>query len=59
MADAATNQGHIAGAQFVVLRPTYPPRGQRVNVRHPLPESATLLAQLRAWGIDNRRYSAV
>jgi thiosulfate/3-mercaptopyruvate sulfurtransferase len=47
------NQGHIAGAQFADLeRDLSAPVSKGISGRHPLPEPAKLLAQLRAWGID-------
>jgi thiosulfate/3-mercaptopyruvate sulfurtransferase len=48
------NQEHIAGAQFADLESDLSaPVVKGQTGRHPLPEPATLLAQLRAWGVDN------
>jgi thiosulfate/3-mercaptopyruvate sulfurtransferase len=47
------NQGHIAGAQFVDLETDLSaPVVKGLTGRHPLPESAKFIAQLRLWGID-------
>lgn len=47
------NQGHIAGAQFVDLETDLSaPVVKGLTGRHPLPEPAKLIAQLRLWGID-------
>jgi thiosulfate/3-mercaptopyruvate sulfurtransferase len=46
-------QEHIAGAQFADLeRDLSAPVIKGQTGRHPLPEPAKLIAQLRAWGID-------
>lgn len=48
------NQGHIAGAHFADLeRDLSAPVIKGQTGRHPLPEPAKLIAQLRAWGINN------
>jgi thiosulfate/3-mercaptopyruvate sulfurtransferase len=48
------SQGHIAGAQFADLETDLSgPVSKGITGRHPLPEPAKLIAQLRAWGIDN------
>jgi len=47
-------QGHIAGAQFADLEHDLSApviKGQ--TGRHPLPEPAKLIAQLRTWGVNN------
>jgi thiosulfate/3-mercaptopyruvate sulfurtransferase len=48
------NQEHIAGAQFADLeRDLSAPVIKGQTGRHPLPEPAKLIAQLRTWGINN------
>lgn len=48
------NAGHIAGAQFADLeRDLSAPVRKGITGRHPLPSSATLIATLQAWGINN------
>jgi thiosulfate/3-mercaptopyruvate sulfurtransferase len=48
------HQGHIAGAQFADLeRDLSAPVIKGQTGRHPLPAPAKLIAQLRAWGINN------
>ncbi|NNB47271.1 sulfurtransferase [Pseudomonas chlororaphis subsp. aurantiaca] len=45
--------GHLAGAHFADLeRDLSGPVVKGVTGRHPLPEPATLIARLQAWGID-------
>ena len=45
---------HIAGAQFADLeRDLSAPVRKGITGRHPLPSSATLIATLQAWGINN------
>jgi thiosulfate/3-mercaptopyruvate sulfurtransferase len=46
-------EGHLAGAHFADLeRDLSGPVIKGVTGRHPLPEPATLIARLQAWGID-------
>ena len=47
-------EGHIAGASFADLeRDLSGPVTKGVTGRHPLPEPETLIARLKAWGLDN------
>lgn len=47
-------QGHIAGAHFADLeRDLSAPVIKGQTGRHPLPEAAKLIAQLRTWGVNN------
>lgn len=46
--------GHIAGARFADLEHDLSaPVRKGISGRHPLPDSATLITKLQAWGIDN------